>query len=380
VSRRDLAFATGVYVATRAVLVLVAWAALAWQPLVLEPDQWRAFPGHPWLDGWVRWDSAWYQSIFVEGYHYTPGQRSNANFFPLYAWVSGVLSLPLRRWLSSEGAFYAAAVVVAHVSSWLSMLGLHTLTRERLGRAAADRSVWLFCLFPFSFYLAAAYSEGLFLALAIWAFVLADRGRLAVACLLASLAAVTRVPGFLVAVGLGLEYVRRNGPDPRRFGREALALLATPVPLLLLVAGFAHFFGDPLVFVTTQRESWGRSLGIDVGAQIVALRSGLSWPGFWVTIWRLALLAATPAAVALAWRRLGWPLGVFTLLVLVLPVVSGIRGFERYFLAGFPAFAALGATLSRRAARLAVLAGFALFLLYFTFQFARWEQMVTFPQ
>jgi len=368
---------SGVYVATRVALVLAAWATLAWFPLELSPRQWRAFPDELWLDGWARWDSAWYRSIFEEGYWYRRGEQSNVNFFPLYPWLSGLLSWPLRASLGPERSFFAAAIAVSHVSSWLAMLGLHGLARERLGRAAADRAVWLLCLFPFSFYLGAAYTEGMLLALATWAFRFADRGRWGVACLLASLAAVTRIPGFIVGAALALEYVRRHGPSPASWGREALALLAMPVPLLLLLGSFALRFGDPLVFVTTQQDSWERT-GVDLAAHLAELRGGeLSWAGWSVTVWRVALLPATLVGVAIVWRQLGASLAAYSLLILGLPVSSGLQGFERYFLAAFPVFVALGGSLRGRAAWWATLALFAPFLVYFTIQFARWAPVVS---
>jgi hypothetical protein len=376
-SRRDFVYATGAYAATRAALVLVAWAALSWLPLELDPGQWQAFPGHLWLDGWARWDSAWYRTVFEDGYSYRPGKASNVAFFPLYPWVSGLLSLPLRGWLGPEASFFLAAIGVAHLSSWLAVLGLHAFARDRLGPAAADRAVWLLCLYPFSFYLGAVYTEGPFLALAIWSFRLADRGRWPAACLLASLAAITRVPGFLVGAALALEYVRRHGPHPGSWGREALAFLATPVPVLLLLGGFAACFGHPLVFATAHQEGWGRHFHVDLPRQLAALGSGeLSRAGWSVTAWRVALVSVLPLAVALVWKKLGAPLATYTLLVLGLPAASGLSGLERFYLVAFPIFAALAASLRGRAAWWATIALFVPCLVWFTGQFARWAPMV----
>jgi len=369
------------WLATRTALVLVAWGALALVPLELGPGQWRDFPGQPWIDGWARWDSAWYRSVFELGYDYVPGRESNVNFFPLQPALAGALSLPLRGWLGPERSFHAAAIALSHACALLAVLGLHDLARVRVGRAAADRAAWLLCLYPFSFYLAAAYSEALFLALAIGAFRLADRERWLAACALAAVAAVARVPGFLVAVGLAALYLERRGPDPRGWGREAWAFLATPAPLLAFMAWLGVRFGDPLVFVTTQQESWGRSLGIDLGHQwSLLVDGGLSWPGACVTGWRVALTVALPFAVWLTWRRLGAALGLYTLLALLLPIVSGIQALERYALAAFPAFIALGAALRGRAAFLAVCAFCAPWLLLFAAWVARWEPMVSVPR
>jgi hypothetical protein len=68
------------------------------------------------------------------------------------------------------------------------------------------------------------------------------------------------------------------------------------------------------------------------------------------------------------------------LLALLLPVSSGIQAIERYALAAFPVFIALGEVLRRRAAFITVCALCALWLLLFTAWFARWAPMVAMPR
>jgi hypothetical protein len=95
-----------------------------------------------------------------------------------------------------------------------------------------------------------AYSEGLFLALATWLFVLSDRRRDAAAIPLAFAAGLTRVTGLALVAPLALRAWRR-----RTLGSIALAI----TPLVAFAAHAAwlqHAVGDPLAMVHAQRR-WG---------------------------------------------------------------------------------------------------------------------------
>ena len=59
-----------IFVITRLGLFLLAYLSLAVLPLNTDPNiadpeigLWRGFPQNRVLDGWARWDSAWYKNI-----------------------------------------------------------------------------------------------------------------------------------------------------------------------------------------------------------------------------------------------------------------------------------------------------------------------------
>ena len=71
------------FLSSRLLLVVTAYATLTLFPIhTLEPWMTQMFPGNNWIDGWVRWDSMWYESIVDPSPRFLPPSLSNANFFP----------------------------------------------------------------------------------------------------------------------------------------------------------------------------------------------------------------------------------------------------------------------------------------------------------
>ena len=80
------------------------------------------------------------------------------------------------------------------------------------------RSVWLIAVFPFSFFLTAVYADALYFCLCAWSLAFAYGKRWPLACALAAMAAMTRIPGIALFPALALEYLRQNPPSPKGFG------------------------------------------------------------------------------------------------------------------------------------------------------------------
>lgn len=358
---------------TRVALLVFAYVGLLVAPVHISGGLWQAFPDAAWLDGWARFDSGWYWTVAERGYYFHADAPSNVNFFPLFPAVAALVAAPLRLILTPGQAFYAGGVAVSWAALWVALRGVFVMAQARLGEAAARRSVWLLALFPFSFFFGAAYSESLFLALAIWAFVLADRDRWVAACVLAALCGVARIPGFLVAVALAVEYLRRRRWRVRAADRHALAFLITPLPVAALMAYFWVRFADPLVFVHTQTEQWGRTVGLHHlrGAiELVASDAPADLRLLYGTY--LVIIALALVAGVLAWRRLGAGHGVLALASLAVAVLSGVAGTGRYVAVLFPVFLIAGEVL-RGWWFAAVVAVFVPLLLLFTYFFTHWH-------
>src|ERR1019366_3356637 len=107
------------------------------------------------------WDSAWYYSVVVRGYDPLGAGTPNVVFFPLYPVVSSILALPIQLFADDQTSYYLAALAVSHVSFLFALGGLHRLSLRVDGREAADRTIWLVALFPFSYIFSAAYPESL---------------------------------------------------------------------------------------------------------------------------------------------------------------------------------------------------------------------------
>jgi hypothetical protein len=146
-----------------------------------------------------RWDSRWFLRAAVLGwpqhlpYHDGHVARSTIAFYPLYP-----LSI---RWLSHLTGLtpLAAGITITTVTGLAGMVGVWVVVRHYADRQAADRSTLLVALFPATFVLSMAYSEGFALTFLAFGLVALLRRRWLLAGLLGLLASAT------TPVALGFE-------------------------------------------------------------------------------------------------------------------------------------------------------------------------------
>ena len=274
-----------------------------------------------WFDVLARWDSDWYLRIAESGYRWP---SSTPAFFPLYPAVVAVVG----RVLGDH--FLLAGVLVSLATSAAAFVLLFEVVHLRLGPSDARRATLYLAVFPTSLFLGVVYGEGLFLALAIGTFLLAERGRLGWAAVIAGLAILTRAQGLALLPALALFAWRSE-----RRGR-ALALLAIPVALFLVYPLVLEIWvGHGLAFLDAQRV-WDRSLAPlgPLGGLVQAIGEG-------DVLGPLLAIAFLGLAV-LAWRVLGAPYGVYALVALAIPMafpserLGGLYSFPRLALAAFP--------------------------------------------
>ena len=201
---------------------------------------------------WSHWDGEHYVTLAMGGYLHPPDNVSPA-FFPLY---------PLL--LRSFAELFGGPISKEALSVWgplISMLFLpfafyfiYHIALEGWGERVARGTVLVLAFFPTTFFLNAAYTESLFLALSagsMWA--MRVRKDLLLACVLAGFAAATRNVGIFLVVPLMYEWIK----DVERFRWRGVYLLLAPGGLFVYMVYLWVRFGDPLLFYTAQ-ESWGR--------------------------------------------------------------------------------------------------------------------------
>lgn len=296
---------------------------------------------------WLHWDVGWYGRISQEGYpqrevdNYNRGDESAAAFFPGYPAAVRVLTPVV-------GEVVLAEILVTLLAGAIGIVLFALWCRRHDGDRVVPWALGGMLLYPYAYYLVAApYSDALFLAAAIGSFALAERDQPVLAGLVGVLATATRPVGIGVVLGL-LVLVARRAEGPRR--RDLWVALSA-----LGMAGFMAFlwarFGSPFAFASAQR-GWQSSEGVWRGVvkvdffdhllhdprPLIGLRLGVQG------ILGVLFLAAVPAV----WRRYGPAYGIYTLVVVGLPVV-GSAAFEstgRHLLAAFPVFALLGSWLA----------------------------------
>jgi hypothetical protein len=380
------------FASSRLALVVTGYLALTLFPAhPVESWQGLAFPGNNWIDGWVRWDSFWYESIVDPHPRFVPDYLSNANFFPFYSWVSWIAALPFHAVLDLEHAFYIGALIVSAVSFLLGLLAVDRLTTKLAGTEVSARTVWLIAVFPFSFFLTAVYADALYFCLCAWSLTLAYERRWLPACALAAMASMTRIPGLALFPALGLEYLRQN--DFRAASlRKAPAGIAILAIGPIVIGGYYYWrYHDPLAFLHARQLGWNRAAGIagwvrDFGyffeSPIFACSGAADCIREFaptralIGAWYVLLLPVSIALTIQSARTLGAGLTAWTLISIAMSLPNGFDGVGRFTAVLFPVFVSLALLLRSRAVFVAVCVAWLPFLLLFFAQFARWRQVL----
>jgi hypothetical protein len=249
----------------------------------------------PVIGSLTSWDAVYYLGIARDGYQAGPvnGPYPETVFFPLYPAVTAAVA-PLVEAVGGDLAL--SAVLVANAAGLLGLFAAYALARRRLSRDTALLATTLVAVAPGAVAFSMAYSDGLFLALAVGSLLAAERGgrgsRVA-AGLLAALAGLTRLQGALLVVPLLLIFWRQDRGRPRP---SWLLALGGPLGLADFCVAIGTLTGDPLAPILAQ-GAW------DFGSVPAAVAEG------WVVL-VAALIYGTTAIVELRllWDR--WRSGV----------------------------------------------------------------------
>lgn len=234
--------ALGIWLLSR-VAVVVAVSSAAWN---------LSTPGSPvgsFVDRWAQWDFVHYRAIAEVWY--SAGQPTGVPLeaffpgFPFSLWALHGLGLP----------HVAGGLVVSLVAGAVAMVALRRLGDLELGPGVGTRAVLLVVTAPVAVFLAVPYTEALFLALAIPAWLAARRGRWPLAALLAAGAGSIRVSGLFLAAALVVEFAT----SPRRGSWTKAPWLLVPfLSPALYMAYLWQRTGDPLRWLSAQSEGWSR--------------------------------------------------------------------------------------------------------------------------
>ncbi|MEV5560471.1 mannosyltransferase family protein [Nonomuraea wenchangensis] len=240
-------------------------------------------------DRWRKWDAGLFITIAQYGYDGEPGRPPDAGlpaFFPGLPAALRLVHLVVPDWET-------AGLLISLVAGAVAMVALARLAEFE--GADGWMAVAALLTFPLAVFLSAGYSEALFLAFAIPAWLAARQGRWAAAALLAAGASGVRITGLFLAVALVVEFVAR-WESPRRAGWLA-------VPFLPLVAySFYHYSrsGDWLAWKHAQEAGWGREFVWPWEAWRTTWGSAMGGDEFAVAF-RMEIAGAMVAVAALAW-------------------------------------------------------------------------------
>lgn len=249
VARREVvASALWVWVATRLGVFLLGWVAVY---------HFTDGPLTSYLQRWGQWDWQHFEYIAKHGYDSRFDPNIEA-FFPGLPVVLRVVHLTGVDWV-------LAGLLVSFVAGASAAVALARLAELDGPRGAGERAVLLLTLSPAAVFLAAGYTEALFLGFALPAWLCARRGQWWAAGLLAAAASTTRVSGLFLAVALVVQFAVTAGRDLR----QAPALVLPFLPVLGYMAYLRNLRGPCtptsdracgwLAWQRAQEAGWGRS-------------------------------------------------------------------------------------------------------------------------
>jgi Gpi18-like mannosyltransferase len=349
--------------------ILFAKLLLIFSVVVLQAGQSNLAVGGvaDWLGWWRRWDAPHYLRLAEYGYSADPDNAIFIVFFPLFPWLIRPLGAVI-------GDYHIAALLLSTVASLVLGLLLYRLTAMEYGRRVAQRAVLLLFVFPTSYVLHIAYTESLFLVLAVGAFYAARRAHWRVAAVLVFLAMMTRINGIFLVPALLWEAWRQHRDGESRIV-AAWPLLLAPAGLLPYLSLNYLLFANPLQFLEYQSGHWHKQLA----PPWQGVRGAWSWIQNGGEPWtRLLLghvellfagLAVAASLAAAVWMRGSYALwtGLNTLLFLS---TSFLQSTPRYCLVLFPMLM-LGARLLRSPpAWTFVVCASAMLLSWFAWRFA----------
>ena len=250
---------------------------------------------------WKAWDTQHYLNIAKEGYSNSTLNEKHLliAFFPLYPIVIKIFSLLFQNYLLS-------ALLVSNIAYIFAVFYLYKLVRLDFEKDDALRSIIYFSIFPTAYFLHAAYTESLFLALTIASFYYARKQRWAVSGTLGMLSAMTRVTGIIILPILLIEYLYLKEFKKENVKKDILWILVIGLGLLAYLVINYMTYGDPFKFLEIQKGHWGMHLSLPTEGFFNALSS---------TNWR------DPADT----MSLGWLQLVFAILGLVLTIYCFFR-------------------------------------------------------
>ncbi|WP_376794509.1 mannosyltransferase family protein [Thermogemmatispora sp.] len=200
------------------------------------------------LQSWQHWDAGHYILIATGGYRLW----WQTAFFPLFPLMEHLLG-------SLIGDVHLAGLLIANAAGLVLLTVLYRLLAEDCLPALAERVVFFYVLFPSAFFLAAAYSESLFIALALLSFYQLRHQHWWWAGLYGFLAALTRSAGLLLVIVFAYEYLSQHGWRLRALRLDLLAGALIPLGTALFALYCYQRFADPLAFAHAQAV-WHRQL------------------------------------------------------------------------------------------------------------------------
>lgn len=220
------------------------------------PDEPGTHHAASFFSSWQRWDWWHYLHIAQQGYFpgqsgpWTSGWDNREAFFPGFPFLLRAVHTVVPSWP-------AAGALISLVAGGVAVLALARIARLHLPQAeAGQRAALFFLLSPCAVFLAVGYTEALFLALALPAWLAAQRLNWPLAAVLTCLATTVRVSGLFLAAALAVHFLM-TARTPAHWRR--LPWLALPALPPFLYSWYLHAHtSDWMAWKHAEERGWYR--------------------------------------------------------------------------------------------------------------------------
>jgi hypothetical protein len=325
------AFPVGLFVGTRAGMVLFSYLTMSIYPNIHQGGRDLWMQSIPSLDGLLRWDSGWFKQLALQGYD--PAIPETSNFWPLLPMLTRAVV-----WLTGLNVNFAL-LIVANAAGLAALLLVYKIYLRFASVDEARTGLLVFAAFPFHFFQATGYPESMMVAFSAGAILAAMEMRHVLGGALLGLGTLSRHITILLGVGLLAVQWRQRGKSVKDLVLN-WRFLALGVPFLF-VAGFMVFeyytFNDPLAFWRI-RDKWGSKAWYSV-TQAEDLRH---------YSYIAAAIVPTIGTLGCLWKKEWRELGAAAAPLMFVLWYAGLEGLGRYSASVWPAFLPLGVWLARR--------------------------------
>lgn len=341
-----------IWVLSRIAIFVFAWN-IAWVTQPLTKYSPRGFGGL-----WDRWDWVRYSQIAAHGYSLRARHGASIAFFPGYPLVLSVAHLVVRSWLYTGliVSFAAGAVAAVALARIIALEAGAAFGTDQAGLAKARTAVregvlfWTFA--PAAVFLAAGYTESLFLALALPAWLTARRGRWLTTGLLLAGASAIRINGLFELAAVSVLFLQTR-PRGLRDWLRGTPLLIALAPVIAFMAYLHSLTGSWLAWQHAEAAGWNRHITEPLRSLVNTWRYAFDakLPAYNAWEYQLELLAMAVGAALLIWLllRRRWAESVYVGLSVVSLGTSHVYlSVPRELLVWWPLWALLGVWTVRR--------------------------------
>ncbi len=295
----------------------------------------------PFLWAWGNFDGEHYLSIAYQGY-----QPLTYFFFPIYPLTIAFIAKFLG---GSFASLAVSGLLISNISFIVALVGLWKLIKLDYKKDIARLAILLLLAFPTSFYFGSIYTESLFLALVVWSFYFARKGKWIMAGLLGAVLTATRVVGLALIPALLIEaYLQRRENKKLNLLPVAIGILLSTLGIFVYMLYLNIATGDPLEFfhnVSIFGEQ--RSSNLVILPQVFyryffKILPNISYsyfPVVFVTYLEIVTALVFLGLTIASFFKLRLSYAFYLAVGYIIPTLSGsFSSFHRYVLILFPAF------------------------------------------